>query len=446
MGHPSVQPETPHLYLLGIGGVGMAWVADWALQQGWRVSGSDVAPSPLTERLLADGAEIHYGCDPLLIPADVTRAVITSAITPSAPSYLEYQELQRRGVRIEKRAVFIGAITRQYTTIAVAGTHGKTTTTAMIGWLLEKAGLDPTVFVGGSLAAWGGRTRIGASKYLVIEADEFDRSFHQFSATIAVLLNLEADHLDYYTEGITEIEHSFRRFLRNLPHRSGMVIGYGRDKHLRKVVKGFAYKQRWYDESRLWSGLKLDYLPGTHNLLNATAAARVAHELGVEQDIILRALRSFPGVGRRFERMGKQGVCDWIDDYAHHPTEVAATLQAVAEWAGGRPRTVIFQPHQKARTKLLLKEFGRCFDAHPPERLILAPIYTVAGRENTIEVESDDIAVEIAKRAPKGMQVMVASTLQEVVQLMKEAAGEPGVIVSMSAGNLRSTLMEGRSA
>lgn len=429
----------PHIYCIGIGGVGMVWIADYCLKQGWKVSGSDINESAATRRLQAAGAQIHYGCDPAAIPDDVTEVVVNSAITESSPSYPELQEVQGRKLPVQKRAVWVGKLTRKYHTIAVAGTHGKTTTTAMIGWILDKAGLDPTVFVGGSVAAWSGATRIGESNYLVLEADEYDRSFHQFMADDAILLNIDPDHLDYYTGGIEEIEHSFRRFLRNLPVRRGLVVGYGRDARIRKVCRGFSYKFRWYDEDHLWPGLKLQF-PGLHNALNATAAARIAHELGVSNEDIKAALASFPGVGRRLEYIGKWGQAEIYDDYAHHPKEIAATLQGLREKFSDQHITVVFQPHQKSRTKNLLEEFSRAFDRNAPDRLILAPIYEVAGREEEVEVSNQDIAQGIAKNSPKSMEVIVPANNEELEGAVKEANQQKGILVVMGAGSIRSFL------
>lgn len=431
-----------HIYLIGIGGVGMLWIADYCLQQGWQVSGSDLTETPALKRLREKGVNIHIGSDGT-IPDDVTEAVISAAITPKAPMYGQLQELERRQIPYQKRAAWTGALTRQYYTICIAGTHGKTTTTAMVGWILDQAGLDPTVFMGGSFSAWDG-TRIGKSKYLVIEADEYDRSFHNFSARIAVILNIDLDHTDYYTGGMDEIEQSFKKFLRNLPSsvhvpvaESGIVIGYGRDKHIRKVARGFKYRFRWYDEKNLFVGARVPQ-PGNQYLLNATAAAKVAHELGVDAKTIQKALQSFPGVMRRFERLGEFGQAELYDDYGHHPTEIAATLKGARDrWKRGETKlTLVFQPHQKARTKSLLAEFGRCFDADAPDKLILAPIYFVAGREDDIEISSADIATEIAKKAPKNMEVIIASD-QNLEQLVREAAGEPGVVLVMGAGDIR---------
>ncbi len=421
-----------HIYLIGIGGVGTVWIADYCLKQGWQVSGSDVSESADTLRLRALGANIHIGVDPAAIPTDVTEAVMTSATTPSAPSYPEYEELTKRGIKVLKRAQWIGKLTQRYTTISVCGAHGKTTTTAMIGWILDQAGLDPTVFVGGSLAPWNG-TRIGQGKYLILESDEFDRSFHNFYPKIAVLLNIDLDHTDYYTKGLPEIEQSYRRFLRNLPTRTGLVVGYGKDGRVRKAVKGFKYKTRWYDERNLWPGVRVPQ-PGMHNLLNATAASRVAHELGVGQEMIKKSLATFPGAGRRFEYLGKWKQAELYDDYAHHPTEMQATLAGLAEKFPHEQLTLVFQPHQKARTKALLKEFGRAFDKHAPQRLILAPIYHVAGREEGIAIESAVIAAEIG---PTKMTVEVAKNEEELGRMVKAAANQPGVLMVMGAGNIR---------
>lgn len=429
------EPEQNHMYIIGIGGVGTVWLADWLLAQGWRISGSDMQESAVTRRLEEAGVVMHYGCDPGIIPDDVTEAVVNSAITPTSPSYPEYEELQRRRIRISKRAQWIGKITRQKYTIAVSGTHGKTSTTAMVGWILEQAGLDPTVFVGGTVAAWGGRTRIGTGKYLVIEADEYDRSFHHFYPQIAILLNIDTDHTDYYSGGITEIMHAFRRFLRNLPFRKGMVVAYGKDGRIRQVCRGFSYTFRFYDESGIWPGLRLPQ-PGIHMALNATAAARVAHEIGVPQEVILKALQTFPGVGRRFEQVGSWGKAEVYDDYAHHPREIAATLAALAERFPDKRRVVVFQPHQKARTKEHLHEFAEAFRENPPERLILAPIYEVPGREADIEVSHHDILAQIhGGNVPVG--AVAAEDVTDLERLVRNESGTEGVIMVMGAGSIR---------
>lgn len=422
-----------HLYLIGIGGVGMLWIADFALKQGWKVSGSDVAETAEVKRLQQAGANIHIGVDPSAIPADVTEAIMTAAATPNSPSYPEFEELTKRGVPIVKRAQWIGKLTKQYFTISVAGAHGKTTTTAMIGWILEKAGLDPTVFVGGSLAPWQG-TRIGQGKYLVLESDEFDRSFHNFYPQIAVLLNIDLDHTDYYTKGLPEIEQSFRRFLRNLPMHTGIVVGYGRDGKVRKAVRGFKYKTRWYDEEHLWPGIRVPQ-PGLHNLLNATAAARVAHELGIPQQVIKEALATFPGAGRRFEYLGKWNQVELYDDYAHHPKEIRATLAGVREKFPREHVTLVFQPHQKARTQALLAEFATAFDDNYPDELILAPIYHVAGREEGIDITSQAIADKM--KPHREGRVTVAATNAELEHLVRAASEKPGVLMVMGAGNIR---------
>jgi len=434
--------DTPrrHIYLIGAGGVGMVWIADYALRMGWKVSGSDLGSSPNVIRLQAAGANIHVGVDAEAIPADVTEGVITAATTRSAPSYPEFLELQKRGLPIVKRSEWIGKLTRQKFTICIAGAHGKTTTTAMVGWILEKAGLDPTVFVGGNMAAWDNATRIGESQYLVLEADEYDRSFHRFQAKMAVILNIDLDHTDYYTKGIAEIEHSYRRFLRNLPPKQGVVVAYGRDGRIRKVCKNFSYKFRWYDEAHLWPGVHVPQ-PGAHYLLNATAAARIAHEVGVSHEIIKEALATFPGVGRRFEYLGTWNGTEVYDDYAHHPQEIKALLQGLREKFPNKRITMIFQPHQKARTHALLSDFARAFDENPPDQLILAPIYHVAGREDAIEISSDDLAKEMQSKNIS-YDLCVPHTLEELAREANTASQYADVLIGVGAGSISGLLHE----
>jgi UDP-N-acetylmuramate--alanine ligase len=429
----------PHLYLIGIGGVGMVWIADYALAQGWEVSGSDLSESPVTRRLQGAGAHVHIGAAADQIPEGVTEAVVSSAITPNSPSYPEYAALLERAIPVVKRAPWIGKLTRRMRTIAVAGAHGKTTTSAMLGWILTEAGLDPTVFTGSTVAGWEG-TKIGKSDILVLEADEFDRSFHQFYPEIAIILNIDLDHTDCYPGGLPEIEHSFRRFLRNVSKERGIVIAYGRDGHIRKVTRGFKHKLHWYDEKRLWPGLKLQQ-PGLHVVLNATAAAKAAHELGVSSAVIQKALASFPGTGRRFELVGEWGKMTWYDDYAHHPRELAATLQALREKFPNERTVVVFQPHQKRRTLDLLSDFARAFDAHPPTELIIAPIYAVAGREEAIEVSSADLVREILTKKVR-MSVQLASSVEELEEQLRVAIEQPGVLVTVGAGSIRALVQK----
>lgn len=437
--------SVPHLYLIGASGVGMVWIADYALGMGWKVSGTDLTETAQTKRLAKRGANFHYGPDVSQIPDDITECVITAAVNPSAPHYVELAWIERRGIPVRKRSEWTGRLTRQKHTIAVAGTHGKTTTTAMVGWILAEAGLDPTVFAGAAIPAWNGETRIGKSDYLVIEADEYDRSFHRFFARMAIILNIEPDHLDYYTGGIQEIIQSFRRFLRNLPsgvHASpkgqGIVIANGRDANIRKAARGFKLAFHWYDETNMWPGLTVPQ-PGAVYRLNALAAAKVAHELGVATKTIKEALSRFPGAERRFEYLGTWDKADLYDDYAHHPTEVTATLAAFRERypAGDRPLTVVYQPHQGSRTKRLFKEFSRAFDAAAPEHLILAPIYRVAGREDAPDVTSGQLAEAVRAKAPAGMTVTAPETEQELELAVREVVRRDGIVVCMGAGSIR---------
>ena len=436
----STSTEKPHLYLIGAGGVGMVWIADYALGLGWKVSGSDSASSPNVERLIARGANIHIGVDPSAIPEDVTEGIMTAATTPSAPSYPELLELKRRKIPVEKRSEWIGKLTRQKFTICIAGAHGKTTTTAMVGWILDQAGYDPTVFCGGNVAAWNNTTKIGNSQYLVLEADEYDRSFHRFQAKMAIILNIDLDHTDYYTGGLPEMEKSYRRFLRNLPVKEGVVVAYGRDGRVRKVCKNFSYKFRWYDEEHLWAGVHVPQ-PGMHYLLDATAAARVAHELGISHETIKKALACFPGVGRRFEHLGTWKKAEVYDDYAHHPQEIKALLKGLREKYPKQRITLMFQPHQKARTHALLKEFGRAFDEFAPDRLILAPIYFVAGREEGIEITSDAVADEMRKQ-PITYELQTPHTVEGWADLARAAAEDSDILVGVGAGSISGLLRQ----
>jgi UDP-N-acetylmuramate--alanine ligase len=421
-----------HYYFVGIGGVGMQWLADYALYCGAQVSGSDLVESSALTRLRNKGANIHSGENVQAIPHGVTVGVINSAITPSSPSYAEVVALRKRGIPVVKRAEVVGEMTRRMTTICIAGTHGKTSTTALLGWILDQAGLDPTIFTGGSIAGYDG-TRIGKGP-LVLEADEYDRSFHRFSYDMAAILNIEADHQDCYAQGLPEIEQSFHRFLRNKKHTPAVVLGYGKSASIRKVVRGFDLKLRWYDENSLWPGLRLGK-PGLHMRLNATVAAKIAHELGVSTTVIKKAIASFPGVARRYEQLGKHYRAMVIDDYAHHPTEITATLAGHREVYRDEKTILFFQPHQVLRTKTLFSEFVHALANAPVQGLVITPIFEAIGRDTGVGVSNKDLVQAISERATFPVH---AATNAELRTLFEAACGQAEVVLCMGAGNLRS--------
>lgn len=379
------------IHFVGIGGTGMCGLAEVCLNLGYEVSGSDLARTEVTERLERLGARVMQGHQ-----AENVRGsdllVVSSAIRKTNP---EYREAVKLHIPMLKRGEMLAEIMRLKTGIAVAGAHGKTTTTSLTGHVLSSAGLDPTVVVGGRLRALGSNARLGTGEYLVAEADESDGSFLDLNPTISIVTNIDLEHLDHY-RGLPDIEEAFTRFLRKVPFY-GVAIVCGDDPNVREVIPrvqkrivtyGFGsdnqviaedpvfeamhsrFRIRWFEEAG--ESFELN-LPGRHNILNALAAYTVARELGVRTETIREAFSTFGGVGRRFEIRSEAGGVLHVDDYGHHPTEIAAVLAAArAVWPDRRIVT-LFQPHRFSRTKALHAAFGSALAAC--DVLLLTEIY-----------------------------------------------------------------------
>ncbi len=410
-------PENVHL--VGIGGAGMSGLAALLLSRGHRVTGSDVKASPVTDRLRDIGAVIYTGhaADHL---GGAEMVVVSTAIKPDNE---EVFEGRRRNIPIVRRGELLAEVMRGYRGVAVAGAHGKTTTTAMVATVLSAGGLDPTVLVGGEWPAIGGNFRLGRSEYFVTEADESDASFLLLSPEVAVVTNVENDHLDYYG-GMDVLVAAFRRFIDRVPENGlavvclddpryeaiagrakGTVVTYGEkpeaDFQVRDMeFKGMASTGTLYFRERLWGRLALD-VPGRHNLLNAACAVAVGLHFGVAFESAAGALASFNPVRRRFEKLGEAAGVFVVDDYAHHPTEVAATIQAARQLNPGRV-VAVFQPHRYTRTALLYKEFGRAFGA--ADLVVVDEIYA-AGENPLNGVSADLIREAIARNGQEALRL-----------------------------------------
>lgn len=399
------------IHFIGIGGTGMNGLAEVLLRMGYSISGSDLHRSEVTDRLTALGAEVRLGHAAGHVKA-ADLVVVSSAIGRGNP---EVQAARRAGIPTLKRGEMLAEIMRLHQGIAVGGSHGKTTTTSLTGHLLARAGLDPTVIVGGRLKMIGGNARMGSSPYLVAEADESDGSFLDLNPLIAVVTNIDREHLDHYGD-LPEIQQAFLKFMRRIPFYGLAVVcgddpnvhgllrrvrkriltyGFGPDCHLRAVdLSASGLHQEFTVE---WQGVRLGRarlgLPGRHNVLNALAAFGVGLELGVGAAVCLEALSDFEGVGRRFEIHGETGGVLLVDDYGHHPTEMAAVL-ATARSVYDRRLVVLFQPHRYSRTASLAREFAEVLkDA---DVLILADIYPAGERPITgvsADLISDGIRV-----------------------------------------------------
>ena len=369
------------LHFVGIGGIGMSGIAEVLLNMGHRVQGSDLKASPITERLTARGAKVFVGqsADNL---DDAEVVVISSAIKPGNP---ELDAARERGVPVVRRAEMLAELMRLKSNVAIAGTHGKTTTTSMVAALLDGGGFDPTVINGGIIHAYGSNARVGEGEWMVVEADESDGTFTRLPATLAVVTNIDPEHLDHYGD-FEGVKAAFETFVSNIPFYGAAiccidhpevqalvgrvhdrrVITYGLNRQADVRVVNLRYEGGqakfgvvFSDGSRI-EGLTLP-MPGDHNVLNAAAAVAVARHLGVSAEAIRSSLGAFGGVNRRFTRVGDVGGVTIIDDYGHHPVEISAVLKAARQATQGRV-IAIHQPHRYSRLSDLFEDFCTAFN------------------------------------------------------------------------------------
>ena len=439
------------VHFVGISGAGMAPLAEMLLLAGARVTGCDAHPGEAARLLARHGAEVVAGHDPSHV-ADCVAVVMTAAVPDDHP---EIAAARARGVPVLKRAKALGAIVNRGTVVGIAGTHGKTTTTTITTTVLAAAGLDPTGFVGAHVPAWGGNLRRGEDALYVVEADEYDRSFHQLRPTIAVVTTLEADHLDIYGS-LEAVEEAFRVFAESVPD-DGLVAACADDHgaaRLASLLRGGPERVMTYGLSA-GSMLRAEDVeldgpaarftvrergtvlgaahlpaPGLHNVRNALAAVAVARRLGVEWEAIATGLAGFTGVGRRFERVGEAGGVLFVDDYAHHPTEIHATLRAARSSHPGRRLVAVFQPHLYSRTRDFAAEFGEALAA--ADVVFLTDVY--AAREQPIEGVTGTMIADPARAA--GADVRYVPDREEIVGAVSAELRPGDLCLTMGAGNL----------
>ena len=438
--------------MIGIGGIGMSGIARILLFGGCAVSGSDVRLTSTVRYLQKLGAAVHIGHDPANVPHEAQVVVRSEAVKAGNP---ELECAAARGVQVMRYAEALGQLMRAYRGVAVAGTHGKTTTTAMIAWVLKRAQLRPSFVVGGNVPALGGSAGVGEGDIFVAEACEYSRSFLNLTPEVAVINNIEEDHLDYYS-GLDEIRRAFADFAaRATP--DGIIVVNRDDADsvkaaegatCRRVTIGFSKDADWRAEKvessygftsfevfRHGSSLGKSYLKmsGEHNVMNALAAAAVADHFGVSGEAIIASLATFPGVSRRFEELGDRDGVTVVDDYAHHPTAVRLTLRAVREkYPGGRRLWCVFQPHQHSRTRFLLNDFAHSFaDA---DVVVIPDIFFVRdGEAERALITSEDLVREIAARGGE------ARYIPDFPEILKHLARnvQPGdILLTMGAGNV----------
>jgi UDP-N-acetylmuramate--alanine ligase len=437
------------IHFVGIGGSGMSGIAEILLSLGYAVSGSDLRRSPATERLTSMGARIEEGH-----AADhVTGAHVVVTSTAVKPDNPEVAEARRAGVPVIPRAEMLAELMRLKYGVAVAGSHGKTTTTSMVAAVLDHGGLDPTVVVGGRLQHLGSGARLGKGEFLVAEADESDRSFLKLTPTIAVVTNIDREHLDTYRD-LADVQEAFLGFVNKVPFYGTAVlclddgpiqdilprverraVTYGlspqasvsaRDVHLEAM--GSSYTANAGGESL---GTVTLAVPGAHNVVNSLAALAVGLDLGVPFDRARTGIQSFSGVDRRFQSRGEAGGILVIDDYGHHPTEIRATLETLRTRAGARRTVVLFQPHRYTRTRALWDEFCRAF--HLADRVLVTDIYP-AGEEPIAGVTAESLSAAIGERGHRS--VAYAGDLKTAASRLADEAREGDVVLTLGAGSV----------
>ena len=435
-----------HVHFIGIGGIGMSGIAEILLNLGLKVSGSDLRRGPVTERLSQLGAAIFEGHEPSNV-AGATVVVASSAIGAANP---EIAEARARKIPVIQRAEMLAELMRLKYGIAIAGMHGKTTTTSMVASVLAAGGLDPTVVVGGRVGALGSNARLGTTQYLVAEADESDRSFLKLSPILAVVTNLDREHMDCYRD-MSDVEGAFLDFMDKVPFY-GAVIACLDNAQLAAILPRARRRVLTYGVAAE-ADYRLEFLPaeqgsfarflvhtatgqlgpfalhvpGRHNVLNATAAVAIARQLEIAPEKIAEGLDRFRGVDRRFQIHGEAGGVTVVDDYGHHPTEIRATLAAARE-CGHRRIRVVFQPHRYTRTSDLMEEFGGAFkDA---DEVIVLPIYA-ASEEPIPGVTAEQLASRI-----DGPKVQFAADFAAAIAAIAAETQEGDLILTLGAGSV----------
>ena len=442
------QPQ--HVHFIGIGGISMSGLAEILLKENFTVSGSDTKPSALTEHLVSLGATVFYPQRASNIIAGIDVVVYTAAIRENNE---EFAEVKRRGIPMLTRAQFLGQLMKNYKTpIAVSGTHGKTTTTSMLSHILLQADKDPTISVGGILKAIGGNIRVGHSDVCLTEACEYTNSFLDFFPKISIILNVEEDHMDFFKD-IDDIRSSFHRFAKLLPEDGALILNKNIEKY-DIITKGLNCKIVTYSESQDadYSAANITFdefgnasfdlikygapagrvvlsVAGNHNVSNALSVIAAADLLGISSEDIQKGLLSFTGTDRRFQYKGERNGVTIIDDYAHHPTEIKATLSSAKNYPH-REIWCVFQPHTYTRTKAFFHEFAEALSL--ADHVVLADIY--AAREtDTLGMSSEALAEEMKRL---GTDAYYLSSFEAIENFVLEKCIHGDVLITMGAGDV----------
>ena len=445
--------ELGPIHFVGIGGIGMSGIAEVLMTQGFRVQGSDAKASKITDRLASLGATVFEGQAASNI-GEASVVVVSTAIKKGNP---ELEEARRRGLPVVRRAEMLAELMRLRSNIAIAGTHGKTTTTTMVATLLDKGGFDPTVINGGVIHAYGSNARAGAGEWMVVEADESDGSFNRLPATIAIVTNIDPEHMEHWGS-FDALRKGFLDFVSNIPFyglavcctdhpevqslvgkitdRRIVTFGFNAQADVRAINLRFENGIGYFDVSLQGEGQGVVIegctlpMPGDHNVSNALSAIAVARHLGMKKDEIREALAGFAGVNRRFTRVGEVNGVTIIDDYGHHPVEIAAVLKAARQATKGRV-IAVHQPHRYSRLHSLFEDFCTCFNE--ADVVAIADVYA-AGEDPIAGASRDDLIAGLIAHGHRHARGI--SDEADLARLVKEQAQPGDMVVCLGAGTI----------
>ncbi len=451
--------KVKHVHFVGIGGAGMSGIAEVLLNLGYQVSGSDLAQSNVTRHLVQLGAKVLLGHAPQHV-GGADAVVVSTAVKEDNP---EVQAARAAKIPVVPRALMLAELMRLRQGIAVAGTHGKTTTTSLVASVLAEGGLDPTFVIGGRVEAFGSHARLGTGEFIVVEADESDASFLYLQPTLAVVTNIDADHMETYEHSLDKLKQAFIDFVQRLPFY-GVAVLCVDDPNVRDIIPRVTKRvmtyglsaeaqvrahnleargtQMWFDVECAENGGPAVHMrvqlnsPGEHNVRNALAAIAIGLEVGVQPERIAAALASFKGVGRRFQRYGQAraadgGQCEVIDDYGHHPAEMTATIAAARGAYPGRRLVLAFQPHRYTRTRDCFEDFAKVLST--ADALLLTEVYPAG--EAPI-VAADGRALARAVRVQGKVEPIFVDTVGELPDAIRAATREGDVVLVMGAGSI----------
>ncbi|MEN8709318.1 MAG: UDP-N-acetylmuramate--L-alanine ligase [Paracoccaceae bacterium] len=439
------------LHFVGIGGIGMSGIAEVLLNLGYNVQGSDMKASPITDRLEGLGARIFIGQAAQNLD-DAEVVVISTAIKPGNP---ELDEARLRGLPVVRRAEMLAELMRLRSNVAIAGTHGKTTTTTMMAALLDAGDLDPTVINGGVIHAYGSNARLGQGEWMVVEADESDGTFNRLPATIAVVTNIDPEHMEHWGDFDT-LRQGFLDFVSNIPFyglavcctdhpevqalvgkvtdRRIVTYGFNAQADVRAVNLTYKAGIAHFDVMFQATGERIEGcvlpMPGDHNVSNALSAVAVARHLGVPLDVIRAGLAAFKGVNRRFTKVGTRGGATIIDDYGHHPVEIAAVLKAARQASDGRV-IAVHQPHRYTRLSSLFEDFCACFN--DADVVAIADVFS-AGEDPIEGASRDDLVSGLIRHGHRHARAILGQ--DDLERLVDEQTGEGDIVVCLGAGTI----------